>query len=288
MNCPKCGANIKFYNLKPNCYNCGVNIMYYTQEADLVKDAKKAELEFASARIVGAKLKAAFIGGKLQIARLVNIVLIICLLLPPFAAFHLNSLGHELTFNIGGLGAYNMFSDGLLLKLPAFIGSTLYSKQIIEIIALLALFVVIVLLGVAVFGCLLLSFLNIKKSAKAISVLSFIAAGLSIVFIIASIVINAVTSGALADFSIGAGCFLSVVIFGAMGILNTIISKKDIEVKYRVNDPERKEILKKLKKGEISLDDLTLPVFETEEEKEARLKALEEALKEEEEGAKYE
>lgn len=288
MNCPKCGANIKFYNLKPNCYNCGVNIMYYTQEADLVKDAKKAELEFASARIVGAKLKAAFIGGKLQIARLVNIVLIICLLLPPFAAFHLNSLGHELTFNIGGLGAYNMFSEGLLLKLPAFLGSTLYSKQIGEIIALLALFVVIVLLGVAVFGCLILSFLNIKKSAKAISVLSFIAAALSVVFIIASIIINAVTSGALAEFNFGIGCVLSAIIFGAMGVLNTIISKKDIELKYRVNDPERKEILKKLKKGEITLDDLTLPVFETEEEKEARLKALEEALKEEEEGAKYE
>ncbi len=288
MNCPKCGADIKFYNLKPNCYKCGVNIMYYTQEADLTRDAKKAELEFASARIVGARVKAAFIGGKLQIARLVNLVLIICLLLPPFAAFRLNLLGQELKFNVGGLGAYNMFSDGLLLKLPAFSGSELYGKAATEIIALTALFVVIVLLGVAVFGCLLLSFLNIKKSAKAISVLSFIAAGLSAVYIIISIVINAVTSGPLADFSFGIGCVLSFVIFGAMGILNMAVFKKDIEIAYRVNDPERKEILKRLKAGEITLDDLTLPVFETEEEKEARLRALEEALKEEEEGAKYE
>ena len=69
MKCPKCGGEIPFYDLKPNCRHCGVNIMYYTQEAGLIRDAKRTELEGAVARMVIARVKAAFIGGKLQIFR---------------------------------------------------------------------------------------------------------------------------------------------------------------------------------------------------------------------------
>ena len=71
MKCPKCGGEIAFFDLKPNCKHCGVNIMYYTQNDGLMRDAKRTELESAVARMVIARIKAQFIGGKLQIARMI-------------------------------------------------------------------------------------------------------------------------------------------------------------------------------------------------------------------------
>ena len=86
MKCPKCGGEIAFFDLKPNCKHCGVNIMYFTQEADLIRDAKRTELDSASARMVVARVKANFIGGKLQIARMIVLLLAVASLLLPFGA----------------------------------------------------------------------------------------------------------------------------------------------------------------------------------------------------------
>ena len=61
MKCPNCECEIKRFDLAPNCKNCGVHIMYFTQEEDLKRDAKKTELEFANARYLKAKLKAALL-----------------------------------------------------------------------------------------------------------------------------------------------------------------------------------------------------------------------------------
>ena len=66
--------------------------------------------------------------------------------------------------------------------------------------------------------------------------------------------------------------------------LNSTLLKKGIEPTYREFDPKRKELLKKVRTGEVNLDDLPIPIFESESEHEERLKALEEALKAEEEG----
>ena len=60
--------------------------------------------------------------------------------------------------------------------------------------------------------------------------------------------------------------------------------KNGIEPTYRENDIKRRELLKKVRAGEVSLDSLSLPVMESPEEREARIKALQEALKAEEEG----
>ena len=52
----------------------------------------------------------------------------------------------------------------------------------------------------------------------------------------------------------------------------------------RGSEQNKRELLKKVRAGEVSLASLPLPVFESEEEREERMKALEEALKAEEEG----
>ena len=59
MVCPNCGAEIGRFDLAVHCKKCGVNLYFASQEKLLSEDAKRCELEFASARIVLAKVKAA-------------------------------------------------------------------------------------------------------------------------------------------------------------------------------------------------------------------------------------
>ena len=41
--CPKCGAKLSVFYLKPECPKCGCNIMNYNMEERLEADADKAE-----------------------------------------------------------------------------------------------------------------------------------------------------------------------------------------------------------------------------------------------------
>ena len=45
--CPKCGAKLSVFYLKPECPKCGCNIMNYNMEERLEADADKAEAELA-------------------------------------------------------------------------------------------------------------------------------------------------------------------------------------------------------------------------------------------------
>ena len=69
-----------------------------------------------------------------------------------------------------------------------------------------------------------------------------------------------------------------------MFFINRLMLKKGIEPEFRENDMKRRDLLKQVRAGKVDLDSLPLPVFESEEERAERLKALEEALKAEEEG----
>ena len=47
--CPKCGAKLSVFYLKPECPKCGCNIMNYNMEERLEADADNAEAEWAKA-----------------------------------------------------------------------------------------------------------------------------------------------------------------------------------------------------------------------------------------------
>ena len=57
--------------------------------------------------------------------------------------------------------------------------------------------------------------------------------------------------------------------------------RKGVEPVYREFDPKRKELLKKVRAGEVNLDDLPLPIFESEEEYATRMKEFQQAMEEE-------
>lgn len=285
MKCPKCETEIKFYNLKPNCKNCGVNILYYTQESGLIRDAKMSELEFASARIFGAKLLAAFISGPLQIIRIITTILCLASLIIPYVTFSLSMPLFNTEFSIGGIGIYKMISSGSLFIIGNLLNSTLYSEIGFSISICLTILIIAAVLCIALTVISLLSFLDVNLFSKGAGIVSFCAAGFNIAaFIVILAVVFTADDSAYSSVSLGFGSLVSAVILTVNGIINLLLSKKEIKLKIKDNDMERKEFLKAVKKGEINIDDLSLPVFETEEEKQQRLKDLEEALKNEEEG----
>ena len=283
MNCPKCGAHISPFDLKPNCKNCGVNILLYSQEYLLERDAKRTELEFASARIVLAKVKAAFIGGALPIARLVTTLLCVAALLVPFADFSIDIPALSRDISLSGIGIYNLFSGDMLSVLPGFAGSILFGKMMTAVLILIGIMLLIALVEVGILVAEILCFINIKKASKAMCVLSIIGIVLCIVFAVGMFIVNGkIIDGYLMTFKMGFGSLVTALMLAANFYVNRKIYKNDLPLKLRTYDLERKETLQKVKSGEINLDDLPIPVFETDEEREARFKELEEMLKTEE------
>lgn len=285
MKCPKCGGEIGTFDLRPNCKHCGVNIMYYTQNEGLMRDAKRTELESASARMVIARIKAEFIGGKLQIFRMIAVVAAVCALMVPFGSVHYSVPFLDRTFSVGLIGIIQSFSNGVFARLFDFLGSEFFKAPTVSGIVTAAFFVIDTIIALIILAIFILGFLKLTKSAKAMRGFAIAGAAVSAAAQIASFVLASVTANSgVCRYKAFFGGLVCMFMFLAVSIFNKALLKKDIEPQYRENDEKRKEMLKQYRKGELDLDSLPLPIFESEEEREERLKALEEALKAEEEG----
>ncbi len=278
MKCPKCNKEIGRFELSPNCKYCGVNIFYAQQEDLLTEDAKKCELEYATFHILTSKLKNAFIGGKIQIMRIVAMVLAIGAIFVPFATVEANFNLFSAKFSFGAFGIYQAFSDGTL---QAVLNMNSYTPELTFSLCMLLAFIVLIFLsGFGVFITLILSFINIQKTAKNAQLLS----GIGIVFSAASFWVSLYLSKTLshipfisAEFGIGSIICTAILIF--IFVLNKLIVIKNIQPEIKEIDLQRVAIRKKIKNGELSYSDLSLPVLESEEEKKKRLKEKEEKEK---------
>ena len=289
MKCPKCGADIPFYDLKPNCRECGVNILFYTQDYDLERDAKRTELENASARMVIARIKTVFIGSLSAILRMVFTILSICALMIPFGSVVFKLPFYEEKFSIGLINVIQSFSDGMLLSLPNYLKSTMFSSAALCTVIVLAFFTVLTVVDAVILVTFILSFLNPEKSAKIMKRTSIIACVISLLTQAAVVICVLFVMEPLvrtpyyncAQMSIGFGAAACFALHLVVVIINAKMLKKGITPVYREFDPKRKELLKQFKKGEIDLDDLPLPVFESEEEYQTRMSEFEHAMEEE-------
>ncbi|MBQ6162863.1 MAG: hypothetical protein IJK23_00165 [Clostridia bacterium] len=287
MQCPKCGGDIPFYDIRPNCKHCGVNIWYFSQQTLLIRDAKRTELEAAAARMVIARIKAAFIGSKAAIARLVITVFSIAVLMLPFGSVKLTAPFYERTLSAGLIGVIKGAIDGSLMKIPEYLQSAMFSRYTKAFLLPEGVLAVLVVLAVVIFCVYLLSFLRLEKMTKVVRNASLIGAIIALLGQIAVLIMNFVTpqpETPAAEFHAGYGGFAVAAVWFALYFINRLMLKNGIEPTYRENDIKRRELLHKFRAGEIDLDSLPLPVMESEEEREERLKALAEALKAEEEG----
>lgn len=277
MQCPNCLGNIGRFELSPNCKHCGVNIYYAQQKKLLTDDAKMCELEYATFRILVAKLKTAFIGGAVQIFRIVAMVLAICAIFVPFATVtaELELFSAKLSF--GAFGIYEAFSDGTLVAL--FNMREYVPLQFWACFALLALMVLIFLVGFAIFVTLLLSFTDIQKTAKVMRGLSVAGVVLCLISVALSLYLpQVINSSVLLNGKCGVGSFACVAVFVLIFALNHLVIKKQLQPCVESVDIRRVEMRKKVKNGEVFLDDLSLPVFESDEERQKRLEAENESL----------
>ena len=273
MKCPKCGVEIARFDLSPNCKKCGVHIMYYTQDEDLRRDAKKTELEFTSARLLAEKLKAAFLRGKATILRIVFLLLGVCSLILPIFSVKLAFPWWEYEISVGALGIYSIINDSLWSMFGAFsdigVGKLLFTVTIIA-------FLLLVIAALSLVGCFcawVLSFINIRKSAKAAIAFSVpaILAGIGST-VLSFIAVN--LSGAIEFVSATPyfGGVLTVLFMAAFIAANAAIINNTPEIHVSEADRKRLELKEKIKKGEITLDDLPLPIIEEDksEDKEAQ------------------
>ena len=275
MNCPKCSAPIKWYELAPNCKKCGVHIMYYTQEKDLARDAKRTELEFANARILVARLKTNFIGGRYPISRLVFLFLCVGVLCIPFGSISAALPFRTFNVSVGGIGLYSMFSDGMFNHLFDFLKAGIAETVSMKAFIGLILFALTVLIIAAILITYILSFINIKKFAKTICGMTVAA----MVTDIACTVWSFITASSAGKYDFitvkpGFGGFAALVVFGVFFFLNYSIYKNDEPLPIKEVDLKRSELHKEIKAGKVDIDSLPMPIFETEEERIARENAI--------------
>ena len=83
--CPKCGAKLSPFYLKPNCPSCGVNIVQYGFDERLESDKIRAEKEWERVDNFLNGLKMSSIGSPIAIVRLISFFLpIVALLIPVY------------------------------------------------------------------------------------------------------------------------------------------------------------------------------------------------------------
>lgn len=271
MVCPNCGCTIKRFDLSQNCKNCGVNILYFTQEKDLAYDAKKTELEFAKARAVVARIKATYIGSGLVISRLVTGPLTVAALAIPFLKLAIMLPLISCDISTGAIGIYQMISSGIYAQLLNLYGSGVEGAVSNAMLVHLIFFLLTVLCELAMTLTFFLASINIRRGTKWLLILSGIAGVFNLGTIITSFIAKADCAGSeTVAVSIGFGAFVLEALIIAFFIINILIYRKNPQIEISEIDQKRLDLLKQFKKGEISLDDLPLPVFETEEEKEKR------------------
>ncbi len=272
MKCPNCKKEIGRFELSPNCKHCGVNIFYAQQEGLLAEDAKRCELEYATFHILVAKLKTAFIGGKIQILRIIVMLIAIGAIFVPFATIEAHFSMFASEFSFGAWGIYQAFTDGTL---RAILSLHSYKPQLtISVCLLLALIVLVFICGLGLFLTLLFSFINIQKTAKIAQGFSFTGMIISLTSVIEVILLPNILSDCIfIESKFGFGGIACSVVLLLMFILNKLIVCKNILPEIKEVDIQRVQIRQKIKNGELSYSDLPLPVLESPEEKEERLRS---------------
>ncbi len=289
--CPKCGRKLTLLDWRPNCPGCGVNIVYYNLDERLQDEADVAEAEHAKLQKRIDRLKAAFIGSKLTIIRIVLSILPIATLLLPLAKVHFESAvihGGSVDTDISLISLIDIISNLNFDHLFTMMGSGILGNAFLGyLIALggLALSLVFVLVSLIA----LMAACGPKGNIR-----NIILNSMTIVFAIVSIVgFNMFSKGITAvfpDFFSGSISFGIFVYIGALALLlalNIVISIKGTPVKYKpcfVGGIPADEYFELVKNG-VAKEEIRAMMTEALEKERAEKEAAKKAEEKEEETA---
>lgn len=277
-NCPKCDYKLKITDISQYCPKCKVNMRFYGFEENFYREAKIAELSQAGILCKIRRLKTAFIGSKMTIARLIVMLLPAAALLLPAATSQiiLPYKTADVPFSI--IGLVNLFTTSDLSYIMSMTGSSFAGPEFKKMQLAVFAFVAAAFCAVLVLLTSILCFISVKNMQKITSA----AAGLGIIAGIASMIITGSFVSAVKDSPVisaksGFGMILVIAMFAVVLAINLILSIKGIKVEYDEGMLERAEIYKKVKAGEVNIDDLPQPVIET-----AATRAIDEEIAKEE------
>jgi len=243
--------------------------MYIGFEERFREDAVVSELSLAYMRAKLKRFKASFKGGTVAKARLFTLFLPLASLFLPWG-----SLSASLPFAAwnweAGLLSFINLAMGDMESLPYLqeMASSPEWGGLFRIGVLLLLsFAAAALCGVIGLVASAFSFASLKK----MSAVAGVALSLGAVAAVAAFAAGFLLRQASADVgnafyggALGYGAPLSFVLYAFAAVLNFIIVKNGVPAKYPEGEFERAEIYRKVKKGEIQIEDLTYPVVETE------------------------
>ena len=259
-NCPKCGHKLKLTDLSQFCPACGVNMRFVGFEETFYREAKYAELSQANVKVKFARFKAAFIGSKLTIVRLVVSLLPALSLLVPSGFVSSLLPFYESKTDLSLMGLIGLFTGkdfGYLTGVSGDLSGAVLDALRRGLFAYLAAaaFAVIVLLAT------ILCFLSVKNMQKIIAGLSCAGAVVSV----AALILIPNANDPVFAVHKGFGLLVSVVAFAAVAAVNLLLDKKGVPVVYAEGMEERAKLYKELKAGKLDLDKLPQPIVETAE-----------------------
>ncbi len=235
-NCPKCGYRLRFIDVKAECPKCGVNLMYYNHQERLAEDADRAEEEHIKMQPKIDRVKFAFAGTKLSIVRLICLFIPIGMLFLPLAHVSVNLPYKSIDADISIL---NVVMDIVMeLKFDILIDMIVGSSITRVAFICYALSIVFVFVA-AIFAILNIPFDSVSCSPKGFKrnlTLSGCGIAFTVLSIISFLVFNSqLTSkfGAMYSGSIGIGAFLVILGFAIIIVVNVLIKKQNVPVKYK-------------------------------------------------------
>ena len=269
--CPSCGQKLSPLYLKQNCPHCGVNLCFYDFEERFYRDAKKAELSLARINMLIARLKASYIGSKLTAARLCVMLLPAVSFLVPYGEAVFSQPFLEGGFSLSALGFYGAYEKEYLPYILTMAGGEVNGRAFGLLAAALAAYALSAVAALAVFFITLLCFLSVKKSHKVLAGTAIAGAALAAVsFLLTAAFASAAQASDLVSGRAYPGFLLTAACFAAVAVVNLLIGKQGLPIVYKEGDEERAAIAKRVKAGELRLEDLPQPVVETAETEEIR------------------
>ncbi len=264
-NCPKCGKHLHIYNVSQFCPECGTNMNFYGFVDRFYREAKMSELSMANVHVKIKHMKAAYIGSKLAIARLCVSLLPVVAFFIPAGRFSFCIPFVEGKYDFSGLGIYNLFNEGGFNYILDMMNSSLAGGEFKSLIIAMGAYALTAFMAVLVLLLSLLCLISYKNMQKIIAVISAVGiADAAVAAILYAKFVSGLKSGIIEGKN-GFGIIAVILMFAVTFVINLLLWKKGIPVEYGEGMLERTEIYKKVKKGEINIDDLPQPVIETEE-----------------------
>lgn len=278
--CPVCKKKLTIADWRQNCPHCGTNLMFHGFEERFFNDAKLAELGFAKVRTWWARVMACYFGGRLQIMRMIFILLPVAALLLPFASLKIELPLYSSSISFNLLGIVNMLSSG---SVGLFF--TADSSPVTGPLLSAGSVVLISIFGAALCAVLIvlfeiLCFIKERLMSALIAAAGLLGIGFSLYGIYAAGLLCRAADEFSQSFTATAsfGQYILCLAFVAVIIPNLLLARRGIEIKYKEGDLYRVSVAKKLKRKEIRLEDLPQPIFETDEERQERERAIEDTM----------